>query len=72
MYIFIYIRLLKIHCKGHKNVENNGTAVKWLKNVYITACDSVSESEAKSLLVVTNCKFAQTLRVQTSDARVPV
>ena len=33
-----------------KIVKNNVSALKGLKNVYIMACESESESEAKSLL----------------------
>ena len=56
-FIYVYIYTVEIHCrhckgiKTNKTLKNNVTALKGLKNVYTTAPESVSESEAKSLLL---------------------
>ena len=48
MYAFILLKCIAYIAKGIKTLKimkNNGTAVRGLKNVYITARESESESE---------------------------
>ena len=50
MYIFMYIETVENTLQKRINMLKRIAIVKGLKNVYITARESVCESEAKSLL----------------------